>query len=44
MRVTLLSSQLETLEPPDPGEAIRLRVGNPVDRAIEAVIDELGSC
>ncbi|HTO07103.1 MAG TPA: gluconokinase [Myxococcota bacterium] len=44
MPVALLSSQLETLEPPDPGEAIRLRVGTPVDRAVEAAIDELGSC
>jgi gluconokinase len=42
MPAALLPSQLETLEPPDPTEAIRIRVGTPVDRAVDAVIQELG--
>jgi gluconokinase len=43
MPAALLASQLETLEPPDPAEAIRVPVGTPLDRAVDAVIHELGS-
>ena len=43
MPAALLQSQLETLEPPEPAEAIRVRVGTPVDRAVDAVIRELQS-
>lgn len=42
MPAALLPSQLETLEPPDPAEAVRVRVGTPVDLAVDAVIHELG--
>jgi gluconokinase len=42
MPASLLRSQLETLEPPDPPEAIRVEVGTPIDRAVDAVIAELG--
>ena len=38
MPVSLLRSQLEALEPPDPAEAIRIVVGTPIDRAVDAVI------
>jgi gluconokinase len=41
MPAALLSSQLETLEPPGPAEAIRIPVGTPIDRAVETVIEEL---
>jgi gluconokinase len=41
MPPALLPSQLETLEPPEPAEAIRVSVGTPIDRAVEAVIRQL---
>jgi len=44
MPAALLPSQLETLEPPGPDEAIRIQVGMPLDDAVDVVIHELGRC
>jgi len=43
MPAALLPSQLEALEPPGPAEAIRVGIGTPVERAVDAVIDALES-
>ena len=42
MPASLLNSQLDTLEPPGPDEAIRVHVGTPLDRALDAVVQALG--
>lgn len=42
MPASLLHSQLATLEPPDPPDAIRVEVGTPIERAVDAVVAELG--
>jgi gluconokinase len=41
MPAALLPSQLATLEPPEPGDAIRVEVGTPLERAVDTVIRAL---
>ena len=41
MPAALLRSQFDVLEPPGPAEAIRIEVGTPIDRAVDAVLEEL---
>ena len=43
MPAALLRSQLETLEPPTADEAVRIAVGTPIERAVDAVIRALGA-